>query len=153
MIAHPAWPPYNARAFSGDAVNTPVATIDDAAVRRQGWRVVAGQMLVTLVVMALCYVWKGVPGATWALVGGGIGAAATLAQVLVALRSAAGKEPKEVVRGFYRGSAVKFVVTVVLFVWALRGRQVLGAPMFAGYVATFLVYWVALARSLAPPQR
>jgi ATP synthase protein I len=115
-------------------------------VRRQGWRVVAGQAAVTVVVAALCYVWKGLPAAHWALIGGGIGTAATLAQMLVALRNAAGKTPQEVVRAFFRGSAVKFVVTVALFVWVLRSRQVLGAPLFAGYVATFLVYWVALGK-------
>jgi F0F1-type ATP synthase assembly protein I len=84
------------------------------------------------------------------LIGGGIGVVATLAQVLVALGSAAGKEPKEVVRAFFRGSAVKFGVTVVLFVLALRGHKVVAAPMFCAYVATFLVYWVVLAPSLTP---
>ena len=84
------------------------------------------------------------------VIGGGIGVIATLAQVLVALGSTAGKEPKEVVGAFYRGSAVKFGVTVLLFVLALRGHKVYAAPMFSAYVATFLVYWVVLARSLSP---
>jgi F0F1-type ATP synthase assembly protein I len=102
------------------------------------------------VVAVLGYAWKGIPGAIWAFIGGGIGVVATLAQVLVALGSAAGKKPNEVVRAFYRGSAVKFGVTVLLFVLALRGRKVVAAPMFSAYVATFLVYWVVLARSLTP---
>jgi F0F1-type ATP synthase assembly protein I len=112
--------------------------------------VVAGQVVITLVVAAPCYAWLNLPGATWALIGGGIGVLATLAQVLVALGSAAGRQPKEVVRAFYRGSAVKFGVTVLLFVLALRGHKVLAGPMFSGYIATFLVYWVMLARSLTP---
>jgi ATP synthase protein I len=90
------------------------------------------------------------PGALWASIGGGIGVLATLAQVLVALGSAAGKQPKEVVRAFYRGSAAKFGVTVLLFVLALRGHKVEAAPMFSAYIATFLVYWVVLARTLTP---
>ena len=83
-----------------------------------------------------------------AMVGGGIGAWATLTQVLIGLRSGAGKSPKEVMRGFYRGSAMKFVVTVLLFVLALRGKKLLPAPLFVTYAVTFLMYWLALAKSL-----
>lgn len=81
-----------------------------------------------------------------ALSGGGIGAAATLAQVWVGLRDSAGREPGQVVRGFYRGTAVKFAVTVVLFIWALRSQQLAAGPLFSTYVMTFLVYWLALIR-------
>ena len=42
---------------------------------------------------------------------------------------------------------MKLVVTVVLFVLVLRGRHLAAAPLFVTYVATFLVYWVALART------
>lgn len=107
---------------------------------------VAGQALVAIVGACLWYYWRGASAGQAALTGGGIGAAATLAQVLVGLRNSAGREAKDVVRGFYRGSAVKFMVTVALFVWALRGRKVVAAPLFITYVVTFLVYWVALAR-------
>ena len=95
----------------------------------------------------ICYLTQGELSAISALIGGGIGAAATLAQVLVGLRNSAGKEPRAIVSGFYRGSAVKLVVTVVLFVLALRGRHLAAAPLFVTYVATFLVYWVVLART------
>lgn len=107
---------------------------------------VAGQVLVALVGSALWFAGRGSAAALASLIGGGIGAAATLAQVWVGLRNSAGREPKDVVRSFYRGTAVKFAVTVVLFVWALRGRKVDAGPMFITYVVTFLVYWVALAR-------
>ena len=83
-----------------------------------------------------------------ALIGGSIGAAATLAQVLIGLRNSVGKQPQVVIlRSFLRGSALKLVVTVVLFVVALRGHKLAPAPLFVTYVATFLVYWVALART------
>ena len=55
-------------------------------------------------------------------------------------------------RGFYRGSAMKLVVTVVLFVLALRGRHLAAGPLFVTYVATFLVYWLALARTFRQPR-
>jgi F0F1-type ATP synthase assembly protein I len=128
----------------------PIRFIDHATVRRQAYFVVGGQVLVALAGAAICFVWRGMPSAQDALTGGLIGASATLAQVLVGLRDSAGREAQEVVRNFYRGSAVKFAVTVMLFVWALRGRRVDAAPLFVTYVATFFVYRVALAKSLTP---
>jgi ATP synthase protein I len=116
-------------------------------VRRQGLWVVVGQVFVALGGALICYLTRGQLASVSALIGGGIGAAATLVQVIVGLRNSVGQSPQAVVRGFYRGSAMKLVVTVVLFALALRGRQLAAAPLFVTYVATFLVYWVALART------
>jgi ATP synthase protein I len=115
-------------------------------VRRQGLWVVVGQVIVAVGGALAGYVIAGPLASISALIGGGIGAAATLAQVMVALRNSAGKTPQAVVRGFYRGSAMKLVVTVGLFMLALRGRQLMAAPLFVTYMATFLVYWLALGR-------
>ena len=141
--------PYNAPPFQGaEAVESSQDSISFATVRRQASWVVAGQVLVAVVAGLICYAWRDARSGLSALAGGGIGAAATLTQVLVGLRNSAGKEPKEVIQGFYRGSAVKLVVTVVLFVLVLRTRALAPEPLFVTYVVTFLVYWVALARNL-----
>jgi ATP synthase protein I len=116
-------------------------------VRRQALWVVIGQVLVAAGGAVICYATRGQLAAVSALIGGGIGAAATLVQVAVGLRNSAGQTPQAVVRGFYRGSALKLAVTVVLFTLALRGRHLAAAPLFVTYVATFLVYWLALART------
>ena len=120
--------------------------------RRQALWVVVGQVAVALCGGLICYLAIDARSALSALVGGGIGAAATLVQVLVGLRNSTGKEPRAVVSGFYRGSVMKLLVTVVLFVLALKGlsqggRSPAPAPLFVTYVATFLVYWLALART------
>jgi ATP synthase protein I len=120
-------------------------------VRRQALWVVAGQVAIAVLGALVCYVWLDAHAAVSALVGGGIGAAGTLTQVVIGLRNPAGKAPKDVMRGFYRGSAMKFAVTVVLFVLALRGRNLAPAPLFITYVVTFGVYWAALARNFSPP--
>ena len=73
----------------------------------------AGQVVVALAGGLLCYGWRGPAAGLAALTGGGIGATATLAQLLVGLRNSAGREARDVVRSFYRGTAVKFAVTVV----------------------------------------
>ena len=141
-------PPYNAPPPREPIVDSSPATIDFVTVRRQALWVVAGQVVVAVVGALVGYVWLGAHAALSALVGGGIGAAATLTQVVVGLRNTAGRAPREVMRGFYRGSAMKFAVTVVLFVLALRGRKFAAGPLFGTYVVTFVVYWLALARGL-----
>jgi ATP synthase protein I len=109
--------------------------------------VVTGQLAVAVGGAAVCYAFLGALASVSALFGGGIGAAATLAQSVVGLRNSAGKQPRDVVRSFYRGSVTKLAVTVVLFVLALRGRRLAPGPLFVTYVVTFLVYWLALART------
>ncbi len=121
---------------------------DFAAVRRQALWVVVGQLIVAANGALICYALWGVRSSRSALIGGGIGAAATLVQVGFGLRNSAGKDPRAVVRGFYRGSAMKLLVTVALFVLALRHRNLAPAPLFVTYVATFFVYWLTLARTL-----
>jgi F0F1-type ATP synthase assembly protein I len=97
------------------------STVDFAAVRRQALAVVAGQAAVAVCGALICYAALDARYALSALIGGGIGAAATLVQVGFGLRNTAGKDPRAVVRGFYRGSAMKLLVTVALFVLARRG--------------------------------
>lgn len=109
---------------------------------------VAGQAAVAVCGALVCYAALDARSSLSALIGGGIGTAATLVQVGFGLRDSAGKDPRAVVRGFYRGSAMKLLVTVALFVLVLRHRSLAPAPLFVTYVATFLVYWLTLARTL-----
>ena len=107
---------------------------------------VAGQAAIAAVVGLVCAVTIGVPAGLAALVGGGIGVAASIVQVATSFRRGAAADPPAIARGFYRGETLKIAVTVVLFIFALRGRRMPPGPLFAGYVATFVAYWVALAR-------
>jgi ATP synthase protein I len=107
---------------------------------------VAGQGAISIVVALVCGALMGA-GASWAaLAGGGIGVAASGVQVAAGFRRGTAGDAKAIARGFYRGEALKIAVTVVLFVIALRGRRLAPGPLFAGYVATFAAYWVALLR-------
>ena len=44
-------------------------------------------------------------------------------------------------------SALMGALFLAAFAVALRGRHLAAGPLFAGYVATFVAYWVALVRS------
>ena len=104
---------------------------------------VAGQVAIAGIVALVCAASMGAPAGVAAGIGGGIGAVATLAQVMSAFRSETSGDAAAIARGFYRGEAMKIGVTVLLFVLALRERLSAG-PLFAGYVASFVAYWVAL---------
>jgi F0F1-type ATP synthase assembly protein I len=109
-------------------------------VRRQALWVVVGQLIVAINGALICYAMWGALSSRSALIGGVIGAAATLAQVLIGLRGDGA--------GLVRGSALKLVVTAILLVTAMRIWRVAPEPLFLTYLATFLVYWLGLARSL-----
>ena len=100
------------------------------------------------IVALICAVWIDAPAGIAAAIGGGIGAVASLAQVASGFRRSTAGDAPAIARGFYRGEAMKIAVTVLLFVLALRGRHLAAGPLFAGYVATFVAYWVALWRSV-----
>jgi ATP synthase protein I len=108
---------------------------------------VAGQVAIAGIVAVICGALIDAPAGLAAAIGGGIGALASLVQVLSGFRRGTAGDAPAIARGFYRGEAMKIGVTVLLFVLALRGRQLAAGPLFAGYVATFVAYWVALLRS------
>jgi ATP synthase protein I len=108
---------------------------------------VAGQVAIAGIVALVCAASIDPQAGLAAAIGGGIGAVASLAQVASGFRRSAAGDARAIARGFYRGEAMKIAVTVLLFVLALRGRHLAAGPMFAGYVATFVAYWVALLRT------
>ena len=80
-----------------------------------------------------------------ALLGGGISTLASLALYVLAFRHRAGTSPLKIARGFYLGEATKVGVTIALMVLALVLWQPSLLAMMLTYIATLLVYWLALA--------
>jgi ATP synthase protein I len=111
---------------------------------------VLGQVVITLVVAAICFaIWGRIAGLS-ALAGGGISAASSAVLALFAFGSPAGAGAERVARAFYIGEGLKLAVTVVLFVLVFLTLKVAFAPLFGAYIATLFVYWIALANALPP---
>jgi ATP synthase protein I len=126
-----------------------MVVIDLSGVRRLALTLVLGQVAVTLVVALLCLALGGARAAQSALLGGGIGALATLAMALVAFRKRRGDVSAErVLLAFYAGEALKLLVVIALFVAVLRLITVSPVAMLAAYGAGFAVYWIMLASAL-----
>jgi ATP synthase protein I len=122
--------------------------IDLPKARRFALRVVAGQAVVTVIAGILFWGLAGANGARSALLGGGIGTVANLAMALLSFGSRAGSDAQYAMRAFLVGEAVKLGLVVVLFVVVMKVLKVSPAALFAAYVATFFVYWIALASAL-----
>jgi len=124
--------------------------IDLRSARRLVFGLVLGQAAVTLAVALICFLIAGSKGALSALLGGGISTLASLAMALLSFGSGTGFDAQRAVRAFYVGEAIKVALVVALFVVVLKSMKVSPGAMFAAYVATFFVYWIALANALPP---
>ncbi len=115
--------------------------------RRLAISVVLGQAAVA-VICALVALWAGGPrAAVSALLGGGISAAASLAMALVSFGRTNATDPQRAIRAFLLGEAAKIAVVIALFVVVLKTMKVVPLAMLGAYIATFVVFWVALARA------
>ena len=124
-----------------------MSAIDLPRARRLAFGVVASQAAVSVVVALCAFGVAGRVAAVSALLGGAIATAGSLAMAGVVFGGAGGGAERAMSR-FYLGEALKLVVVVVLFVLVLKMTRVAPLAMFAGFAATFLVYWIALLAAL-----
>lgn len=92
----------------------------------------------------------GLPWAVAAMAGGAIGLFLTaLTGIRVVLNQ--GAEAKQMVRGFYRAMALKFVLAVILFVIVAKWFAGYFVPVVTGYAVTLMAYWLAMRKMHAVP--
>jgi ATP synthase protein I len=124
-----------------------VSAIDLPHARRLAFGVVLGQAVVTVTVALVALALAGTHAAFSALLGGGIATAGSLAMAGLGFIGV-GADPQRALGAFYLGEALKLAVVIVLFVVVLKVVRVAPLAMFAGFGATFLVYWIALLAAL-----
>jgi ATP synthase protein I len=122
--------------------------IDLPGARRLAFMCVRAQVLVTVLVAAVSVAVAG-PRAAWsAVIGGGASTLASVAMALLAFGRLSGSSAERMLLAFYLGEIAKISVVIVVLVLALVFMKVNPVAMISAYVATFLVYWVVLARAL-----
>jgi F0F1-type ATP synthase assembly protein I len=124
--------------------------IDLPLARRLAFSVVLGQAAVTLVCALLGWLIASPSAAFSAALGGGISTVASLAMAMLGFGGPSRQEPHRAMRAFFVGETAKIAVVIVLFVAVLKSMKVVPLAMLGTYVATFLVFWVALANALPP---
>lgn len=122
--------------------------IDLPHARRLAFMCVRAQLLVTVLVAGLSAAVAGPRGAWSALIGGGASTLASIAMAVLAFGRLSGTGAERMLLAFYLGEFAKITVVIVVLVAALVFLKVNPAAMISAYVATFLVYWVVLARAL-----
>ena len=123
--------------------------------RRAALGIVVGQLGVTLLISAAGLLLWGPRTGVSALMGGGIGTLASLYMAVSMFRLGVNTEPEKIIGRVYRGEFYKLVVTAGLFGLVLMSFDVSFGPMLGCFVATLMVYWVALLRTpnLAPDKK
>jgi len=124
--------------------------IDLPAAKRLAFGVVRGQAAVTAAAALVGFLLGGARVATAAALGGAIGTVASLGMALMAFGGKTVASPARILGTFYAGEIVKVVLAVVSFVLVLKLTGAAPLPMFAAYMATFVVYWIVLARMALP---
>jgi F0F1-type ATP synthase assembly protein I len=118
--------------------------------RRLALSVVLGQAAVTLICALAAWLIADSHAALSAALGGGISVVASLAMALLGFGGRSAADPQRAVRAFFVGEIAKIAVMIVLFVAVLKTMKVVPLAMLGTYVATFFVFWVALANALPP---
>ena len=114
--------------------------------RRSAFRVVGAQFLAALLACVVGVLVAGKVAGYAALIGGLIGGLSNLALVLRTFGRTQ-RDPGQFLRGLVAGEAVKFAMTVVLFVIAIVVLKAAFLPLILAYIATFFVYWIALLKN------
>lgn len=112
------------------------------------YSIVLWQAVTTVIVALASWVIADGLAAVSALMGGGISTLASLAMVVLAFRPSASAGAMSAVRAFFVGEAAKVATVIVLFTVVLKTMKVAPLALFVAFMATFIVYWVALANAL-----
>jgi ATP synthase protein I len=123
-----------------------VIAIDGSSPRRLAFGVALGQAAVALAAAALSWAIADFRAALSAALGGGISSVATFAMALLSFSNGAATDPLRAIRAFFVGEAVKVIVVIALFVAVLKTMKIVPLAMLGGYIATFFVFWIVLAK-------
>ena len=118
-----------------------LSKLDLKTARSQALGVVVSQAVLGAIVAIACFLLRDAHAGASALLGAGIGVAATSLMAFATLRPGGGASLMRVTLGFYSGWLVKVGFTVAVMVMAFRSQKVDAVPLLAAYVATFAGYW------------
>lgn len=125
-----------------------MTALDLPHARRLAFMCVRAQLLVTVLVAAASLAVAGQRAGWSAVIGGGASTLGSVAMALLAFGRLSGSGAERMLLAFYAGEFAKIMAVIAVLVLALVFMKVNPVAMLAAFVATFLVYWVVLARAL-----
>jgi ATP synthase protein I len=127
----------------------PLLVLEGQAVHPQIRWILRWQLIVAMVAGFMTAIFFGVDAAVSAVLGGGIAMASGFAYAWRAFRPSgpASADAKKAYNAQVAGEGYKFAVTLVLFALVFKVyAQLVALPLFLTYVATVVVYWMALLK-------
>lgn len=107
-------------------------------------RIILIQLAVTIAMALLILMYLNVIAAASAFAGGAVGFITSLVYAKK-MFAPLGSEPKAIIMAHYRAEAYKLVFTILLFSLVFtQFKEVHVLPLFVAYIASLMVYWVAL---------
>ena len=124
-----------------------MSNLDLHVARRQALGVLVSQGVLGAIVAIACFLARDVHAGASALVGAGVGVAATGLMAFAMLRPGEDASLGRVALGFFGGWLVKVGFTVAVLVIALRSPKVDAVPMLVGYFVTFAGHFSGAVRA------
>ena len=109
--------------------------------RQLARKVLFYQSLIAIVLAFILFLLLGKYSGISALYGGLICVIPGMVFAFLAFRYAGASQNKVVVRSFNKGSKLKFIITIVLFVMVYRWPNLQPLPLFISYFVTLMVQW------------
>ncbi|PKG97886.1 ATP synthase subunit I [Paraglaciecola sp. MB-3u-78] len=109
--------------------------------RQLARKVLFFQSLITMILACIFFLFLGKYSGISALYGGLICVLPGMVFALLAFRYAGASQNKLVVRSFNKGSKLKFIITIVLFVMAYKSPNLQPLPLLISYVVTLMAQW------------
>lgn len=102
------------------------------------------QLCAGLLISAILAVGMNTTSGVFALIGTGVCILPSAIFAFFAFRYAGAQQNQDVVRSFRKGSALKLVLTIVLFAIVFKKTDVQVLPLFIGYIVTLIAQWPGL---------
>jgi ATP synthase protein I len=109
--------------------------------RRLARKVLYYQSLIAIVLASILFLLLGKYSGISALYGGLICVIPGMAFAFLAFRYAGASQNKLVVQSFNKGSKLKFIITIVLFVMVYKLPNLQPLPLLISYIVTLMAQW------------
>ncbi|PWK46783.1 ATP synthase subunit I [Pleionea mediterranea] len=109
--------------------------------RAAAFKVIAVQSAVVIISAAIALFW-GFKASLSILLGGAVSVLPSLAFAYFAFRHSGARSSQQVVKGFLLGEAIKFFLTIVLFILVFKFASVMIGAVFIGFGVALVSYWL-----------
>jgi ATP synthase protein I len=110
---------------------------------KAAFRLIKAQLVFTLLATSIAYLLSGLHGSVSFLLGGLISVLPNACFALILFRHNGAVNARQIASTFYKGEAVKWVLTVGLFTLAFKYMNVVPMVSIIGFIVVQMTFWFA----------